>query len=507
VTRFPAAALLLACAAAFTSLAAPAADYRPDLASLPAVPRVDLPAQAVHKALAQPVKERPWQFAVPVDLALSPAQGQWLAAGGASVWRLRLHSEGALSLGLNLAGAVLPAGSTVRVYDPKGQVLLGPYDAAKITATGLWAPAVPGDELVVEIQAPAGTAADVKLGQARVFHGFRDRKAGTGEAAGSCNVDITCPEAASWTQDGASVARIEIGGAYACTGQLLNNVRQDQKRLFLTANHCGVDGDSGPAASVAFYFNYVGACGDGQAQPLPPPTFEGSVRLAHDVQSDFALLLITDSQPLPAGIFFAGWDATGAPTGSGAAIHHPSGGEKKISFFDTPATQSTVNVGSGCPIDAWQVQWRPDGGTTEPGSSGGGLWDAAHRLIGVLSGGSASCSNPSGLDYFARFDRGWTANAAADGQLKAHLDPDGTCVAVVPGVDPVANPNPGAVPATADNRVCEGTASTCTSRHRSSGGSLDGLTLLLLLLGASLSAIPPAALRRSRRPTRPVARA
>jgi lysyl endopeptidase len=119
-------------------------------------------------------------------------------------------------------------------------------------------------------------------------------------------------------------------------------------------------------------------------------------------------------------------------------------------------------------------------GTTEGGSSGGGLWNGAHRLIGVLSGGAASCANPSGSDYFARLERAWTANAALDGQLRYWLDPDQTCVAVVPGLDP-DDPAPGAVAATTENTRCAGEQSTCLGGKRGGGGALDLLGLLVAL--------------------------
>ena len=468
-------AILLALAAGGPQVAR--AGFQPDLATLASVPRVEVPAPLVRKALAEPIKSQPYQYAVPVDLTLAPQQGAWQTRGALRSWRLRLRSTGARSLSLQLAAPLIPEGGELWIYDPAAADVHGPYRADRVGVTGLWTPPVAGDELVVEIVAPAG--AEIELGEARAFHGFRDWKAApTADAkAGSCNVDITCASASAWAQDGGSVARISIGGAYLCSGQLLNNVRQDKRRLFLTANHCGVDGRSGPADSVFFYFNYTGQCGDGDSDPVPIPTFQGSRRLAHDVQSDFSLLLITDVAPLPPNIYFAGWDASGAGGSSGAAIHHPLGDEKKISFFDQPATHGSVNVGAGCAIDAWQVKW--SAGTTEAGSSGGGLWNSSHRLIGVLSGGSASCGNPGGTDYFARLDRGWTASSRTDGQLKAHLDPDNTCVAVVPGLDPDTVPPPSAVVATAQNSRCEGQASNCDG---DGGGALDPLSLLLLAL-------------------------
>jgi lysyl endopeptidase len=467
-------AILLACAAVAPRIAA--AEFQPDLPTLSAVPRVELPAAAVRKALARPIKSEPYQFAVPVDLSLAPEQGAWRELGALRSWRLRLRSQGARSLSVQLAAPLIPEGGALWVYDPAARDVRGPYGPDRIGDSGLWTAPVEGEELVLEIVAPAGSA--IGLGGVQVFHGFRDWKATMVPAAqaGSCNIDVTCASASAWTQEAGSVARISIGGAYLCSGQLVNNVRQDERRLFLTANHCGVDGASGPADSVIFYFNYTGQCGDGDSDPVPAPTFEGARRLAHDVQSDFSLLLITDLDPLPAGIYFAGWDASGTGASSGVSIHHPLGDEKKISFFDQPATHGSVNVGVGCAIDAWQVGW--SSGTTEAGSSGGGLWNSSHRLIGVLSGGSASCDNLGGTDYFARLDRGWTASSRTDGQLKAHLDPDNTCVAIVPGLDP-DSPAPGAVAATQQNTKCEGQASNCSG---GGGGALDLLSLALLAL-------------------------
>lgn len=477
MTRTLSAAILLGCASLASAHAASQPPFQPELRTLATVPRVELPQPAVRKALAREVKGHPFQFAVPVDLPLSARQGVWRIEGDTARWRLRVRSEGARSLSLRFARPELPAGSTLWIYDPRADLVHGPYDATRISPTGLWTPAVAGEELVVELRVPAARIDQADPGPAKAYHGFRDWQTVT-QAAGSCNIDVTCPQAGEWTADAGSVARIAIGGSFLCSGQLLNNVRQDERRLFITANHCGVDGASGPADSVVFYFNYDGPCGDGVSNPLPAPTFQGARRLAHDVQSDFALMVITDTRPLPAGIYFAGWDATGGdPGGSGAAIHHPGGDEKKIAFHSTPARKGTVNIGTGCPIDAWSVEW--SSGTTEAGSSGGGLWNASHRLIGVLSGGTASCDNTTGTDYFGRLDRGWTAGPAAEQQLKAHLDPDNTCIAVVPGLDPAANPSPGAVQATAGNVRCEGQASFCAGSSRG-GGAFGALSLLVL---------------------------
>ncbi|MGH8443262.1 MAG: trypsin-like serine peptidase, partial [Nevskiaceae bacterium] len=404
-------ALALICAAPLACFAV-APVFEPDLATVGSVPRTEVPAAAVKQALADPIKGRPYQVAVAVEVALSEARGQWEQRGAQRNWRLRVGSPGARTLGLRLEPSMLPEGSALWVYDPAGRLRHGPFDAARIAADGAWIPPVGGDELVLEVRAPAGVER-IELGAVKAFHGFRDWDDASPKAAGSCNIDITCPAANAWTQDGRSVARILIGNAFLCTGQMINNVLQDKRRLFLTANHCGVGDAGSPASSVMFYFGYEGPCDDGVPNTPPAPTFQGSQHLAHDIQSDFALLEITDAAPLPATLFFAGWDASGAGSDSGVSIHHPGGDEKKIAFFSTAVTADRVNIGFQCSTDAWVVNW--SSGTTEPGSSGGGLWNSAHRLIGVLSGGLASCTNQTGEDYFARLDRGWTANPATTG--------------------------------------------------------------------------------------------
>ncbi|MGH8442894.1 MAG: hypothetical protein ACRETF_08355, partial [Nevskiaceae bacterium] len=114
-------------------------------------------------------------------------------------------------------------------------------------------------------------------------------------------------------------------------------------------------------------------------------------------------------------------------------------------------------------------------------------WNSAHRLIGVLSGGLASCTNQTGEDYFARLDRGWTANPATTGQLKVHLDPDNSCVAIVPGLEAAAA-SPGPVAPGAGNTVCMGQRSTCP--RRGDGGAFGEWALLALLGAVALRRAP-----------------
>lgn len=455
-----------------------AATFKPDVATLAAVPRLEPAAAAVQDALAHADRpERPLRYAVAVPLPLPLSAGRWRPLGdGLASWRLRLASPGARSLSARLAPFTLPPGAQLWVYGPAGARAYGPYTPAQAGSQGFWTPVIDGSELVLEVRAPAAAAAAVRLEVAEVFHGFAGfaKAAGGPGASGSCNVDADC-ESAAWGDEARSVARITIANQYYCSGQLLNNVEQDQAPLFITARHCGINHEHGAADSVNFYFNFEAACGD-PPPPEPEATVVGATFLADDVPSDFTLLRMNGAPP--ANAYFAGWNATGQGSASGASIHHPSGDAKKISLYDTTLAQTSVDIGGACNVNAWEVHWTS--GTTEGGSSGGGLWSSARQLIGILSGGTASCDNPGGADYYGRLDRGWTASLEPGGQLKAHLAPGGSCIAAIPGLDPLVTPN--AAPITSGPQRCEAEVSQCQSGG-GSGGALPASLLTLLLCG------------------------
>jgi lysyl endopeptidase len=476
VIRAPLAVVLALAAPLATALA-------PDVAL---APRYTLSPAAVAQSLAaHPDKQHPFRYAVPVEADLGLAAGQWIVENGVATWRLRIQSAGAQSLSAHLTHLALPPGASLRIVDPKSGFAHAPYLPGALRRAGEWSPLVIGDELMLEARMPAAVKARFTLDVATVYHGTRDWKAASVQAksSGSCNVNVACSEGDAWRDEARSVALLTIANQYLCTGELLNNVRQDKAALFITANHCGIgagEDDVGPASSVNSYFNYQAAsCNAPPAGSPPVPDTQGATFLADDVQSDFTLLRLNTNgaNRLPVNAYYAGWSALGAGSDSGVAIHHPSGDEKKISTYASAISESAADIGQACPVDAWQVQWSE--GTTEPGSSGGGLWSATHHLIGTLSGGNASCGNLSGADYFARFDRGWTANAEPGHQLKAWLDPDGTCIAEIAGLDPQASPDPS--PITSGPTRCEGAASA------GCGGSGGAATFAPLFLLAALA--------------------
>jgi len=119
--------------------------------------------------------------------------------------------------------------------------------------------------------------------------------------------------------------------------------------------------------------------------------------LANSAGSDVGLLQLNSTPPSSYNVYYTGWDKSGTIPTNQTAIHHPAGDVKKISFDTNPATQATYGGASVWKIGTWED------GTTEPGSSGSGLWDQNRRLIGQLYGGDATCSNNVN-DYYGRFN-------------------------------------------------------------------------------------------------------
>jgi hypothetical protein len=101
-------------------------------------------------------------------------------------------------------------------------------------------------------------------------------------------------------------------------------------------------------------------------------------------------------------------------------------------------------------VDAW------DQGTTEPGSSGSALFHrGSKRLIGFLSGGLASCTNPAGFDCYGRFSEAWDG-PSRNQRLRDWLDPSGNGPRRINGFDADGSgPNPPSCPeAPGSGRFC-----------------------------------------------------
>mgnify|MGYP001584419544 CR=1 FL=1 len=476
-------ALLLSVGALlFAANAIGAPPQRAAAGELDSLPLHAAPLARIDKALAQPAsKTRPLRVAVAVPLSLGLPDGVWDApASGESRWRSRVFSAGARFLALEFSRFALPANAELWIYDAHGTSLQGPYTQANQTPEGkLWTAMLPTDTAVIELQVPTASIHEVSIQLGRLDHGTQpfDKAGVTGGNAGSCNIDVICAQGNGYRKEIRSVAVYTVSdgnGLTACSGQLVNNVRQNSTPYFLSARHCGVS--SSNASSMVFYWNFQkSACNSGTASQNQTQT--GASFRASDSRSDFLLVQLSQAPASQFNVHYAGWDIASTSPQSGASLHHPSGDVKKISLYATAATRTDSVLIDGRPTDVWDVRWSQ--GTTEPGSSGAGLYNQNNQIVGVLSGGDASCSNLGGSDYFGRLDKAWQANSASNGQLKFWLDPDNTGRTELCGQNPGSPCSAGSSPPPAD----------------SASGGMPGLWLLWIF---SL-----AALRHQRRPFMP----
>ena len=496
---------LLLLASGFVHAAAPATGLASTPAVLGLIPETRLPPAAVQASI-DTFKHEPLSFAVAAPLQLDARNGSWDSPkAGLSRWRLRIGSEGATTLSLLLTGLALPAGAELWFYGTDGRDVQGPFTARDASAHKglLQLPLVRSEAAVLEVLLPeaARDAFTVKVTSA--YHGYRNpftsqAKSGVDSRAvsGSCNIDVVCTEGNNWRDAIRATALITVtSGANQlfCTATLVNNTRQDDRALMLTANHCRITGDN--VSTVTAYFNMQSdTCGvnnDGRVDQ----NRAGGTFLARDSNSDFTLFTLASPPAAAFNVYYAGWDARSdvAPQ-SGVTIHHPSGDEKKISVYSTAGRKvddQTIGTGSqSFTVDSWEVTWSR--GTTEGGSSGSPLWNQAKQVVGVLSGGAASCSAQTAPDYFGRLDCAWTANAASSGQLMAHLDPIGTNCLQLASKNPGSATPVASCAATSSSRSCNsssggggGSVSTPVSNNGGGGGAAGLLLLAGLAAGFS----------------------
>ncbi len=219
----------------------------------------------------------------------------------------------------------------------------------------------------------------------------------------NCEVDASCygdPEKNA-------VARILFNnnGPYLCTGTLLNNIAQDGTPYFLTASHC-VDTQAVAETVEAYWFYQTTSCNSGVLRSWvhSPP---GANLLVTQRSNDFSFMRLQNNAP--GGAFFSGWTSTAQSAGTAIfGLHHPDGyTPPTVNSYLRRSTGSITNANESCLalVNGYRIDWTS--GTSEPGSSGSGLFTSnSHYLVGVLSCGPlpARCSSPwASYSKFANF--------------------------------------------------------------------------------------------------------
>ncbi len=399
------------------------------------------PAQVeIMRSLDQP-KDQPLQFAIPVQVSLTPEKdGFMVTRGGETVWIMPVSSKGALSLNMILSPFNLPDGAYIYIYDHDRQVLRGAYTNDSGSDTGMMPLLpVPGERMILECHFPGKTIPRGAIGVKQVAHdfagffGLTDTKDIYFGRSDDCEIDIKCSTNVNYLRASRSVVRLLVAGAELCTGVLVNNTGADYKGYVLTAQHCIENASQ--AASTIFVFNYLSPrCNGPDISNMH--SLSGSLLRATNPDIDFTLVELNQFPSLVFRPYLSGWDVSQTTPSNTFTLHHPEGDVMKISIDDNQPVLTSYPVTGYAANGFWQIlKWET--GTTEHGSSGGPLFDQNGRLRGTLTGGAATCSNPQN-DYFARLSMMYDITTVPETHLKSWLDPVFAGTPVINGRDPYA---------------------------------------------------------------------
>jgi lysyl endopeptidase len=417
------------------------------------VDTVELPALDVAKARAEDYAGKalgdPPRIGIVAGLS-GVAVGQGTAdAGrwsqrtdGSLVWRLAVNGPHAIALDFAFSRFRLPAGAELWIRSPDGSDWIGPFtDADNALHKRFFTPMLMGSGAVLELVVPGDRREFVELELSGVNRVYRDLKTATLEKSGSCNIDVACPQGDPYREQIRSVAHYVFqsgSGSFVCTGQLMATTQAGNdatQPVFSTANHCV--STASEVQSMVFYWRYEsascrtpGSAASGQSlsRSISAATQSGASLLATHQPTDFTVVRLNQPVPAAAQAFWSGWDRSENIPGSSVSIHHPAGHEKRIAINTDPLTVTSSCIATTANNTHWRVNnWNQ--GTTEQGSSGAGLWRGdSKRLIGVLSGGDASCSEPAGFDCYGRLSTAWTGGGSAATRMRDWLDPANTGV-------------------------------------------------------------------------------
>ena len=422
------------------------------------LPQPDLVQLRTEDVKNDNIKTKPYRIGVAkkVNHGLKNA-GFWTELpNGDRIWRISFLSSDALHLSVTFTNFYLPEGSNIYLYNNDKTDLLGaitPSVNNEKNELGTWF--VKGDKLWVEYYEPKEVKGQGKLNIGAVIHGYRlgktVQKGYKNQSllkinnSGDCNHDVDCAIGSDFEAQRdelkKSVAFMNMGDGFICTGTLINNTAQDKKPYFLSAQHCLERETGNPAANPSLFsmrFNWISpnpvcAAIANSTDTTDEFTMMGSTLRAEYGDSDVILLELNNPIPQDWDVTFAGWDRTDVEPTFGVGIHHPEGDIMKISRDDDGAIKATSDdkqiwlvgglndgIGNG---NGWEI------GVTEGGSSGSALFNQNGHIIGQLYGGNALCNGTvdnDDFDLYGRFAISWNGGSTSATSLKNWLDPEQT---------------------------------------------------------------------------------
>ena len=395
-------------------------------------------------------------IATSIEVDLSPENsGQWSQLPtGENIWQLQLRAKDAIALILYYSDFYIPEGDKLYIYNAEKTQILGAYTHRTNPSGGRFATEmVAGDELTLEYVSGAGTN-QPRIHIEAIGYGYNhiivENNKTSLRASAYCEVNINCEEGDAWQNQKKGVCGMSqlIGSrTFVCTGSLVNNTALDLKPYILSATHCNSNNtrEATPEEMKQwiFYFHKEYKDCSNSSGTVTPKTMVGCQKIASTAtngQSDGLLLLLNEPIPEYYNVYFNGWDRRDQPAQSGVGIHHPGGDPKKISTFKKPATHTTFSSTdgiSGGPNAHWNAIFdsTTNGhGVTEGGSSGSPLFNQNKLIVGTLTGGSSTCSNPTGLNLYGKMGYHWNKYTADDSnRMDKWLDPINSGVETLEG--------------------------------------------------------------------------
>ena len=382
-----------------------------DLPSVRYGSHIDLnqPGVTLEQLDARSLTLEPNQIGVNRSVEVSPntrAQ-KFVNPDGSQTIVLIIKSSGASGIGVHFRNFALADGEEVYVYGAAtDSIVFGPFTDKGPSGSGeFWSGTVDGDTVVIEFYKRTDeNGKGFEIFEISHILAELDWRLRSNEPdVLNCEVDASCygdPEKNA-------VARILFNnnGPHLCTGTLLNDLAEDRAPYFLTANHC-VNSQAVAQTVEAYWFYQTTSCNSGVLRSWihSPP---GAILLATQGSNDFSLLRLLNSPP--GGVFFSAWTSVAQPISTSVfGLHHPDGYiPPTINSYLRKSIGSIANTNESCLglVNGYAVAWTS--GTSEPGSSGSGLFTSnGHYLVGVLSCGPLppTCNSPwAGYSKFANF--------------------------------------------------------------------------------------------------------
>ena len=353
---------------------------------------VDL-APLIDSAAASPSR-----FAVDVPHAVSTTSGEWTRTASVSTWTYSVQIPGAVSMSFHATDALLPSGATLTVTADDVDYV---YTSKDARGGDLWSRIGRGDSLTFALSVAAEDVGAVRLEIASFQAGYRSLGDGVPNHAhydglrkqalattAPCAQNWTCNVTATNLGPGDATAALIISNMALCTGVLLNDVPNDGAPYILTARHCQNGSSDGgapyAASSIVVYWNAVSACGSllGTVYDAASAVQYGGATTVVE-QQDMWLVRLRDYPAVDA--YYAGWDATGGSFVGGFTPHHAGGTSRQFVGWYGQAVYFTLPPAS-LGVRYTSTFWGTVNGVGAggPGSSGGGLFNDAGRLVGTL---------------------------------------------------------------------------------------------------------------------------